>query len=263
MKEREAFVLWGGNFNIKRFIYYCINTMVVNTSNKFNNWRYKLLIISTAFAFVSCNESKPKRNIKHEVVYYEGTKIKKMEFDMESDSLVGPILMYEKDGSLRCKSIYASGDTIEVAQYGYKNNKLLYFDNIKEQTRTWYFSNGNKARFEKYANDTVDYYINYYDSITKKPIDFFRDIRFDVSDTMDIVTLEPYLENPADKLINYSFIIITHNSTRSGIRKTYYQKSTHPIFKLKKESHTEFSYIICDSLGCYTLPMSLTFEGYK
>jgi len=198
-----------------------------------------ILFLCYLFTIYACENKKKESVAIKQVTYYPDTKsIKNIIFVSPSLDIDSSITFSLKGDTIR-REYFIKGKLRETIKY--KNNRwfyrkfesdsCVYYDNNRRITKirnekdssiTYFYLNNRIKKKQKYYWETI-YYTNEYDSATGQLTSSYRyiDMTFDITD--DSLIMEPYLMNKADRLENYTFILVEYDEG-GVVKKTYYQK---------------------------------------
>lgn len=135
----------------------------------------------------------------------------------------------------------------------YENDEITKVDNLIDLSTIHYYKGGRIKRFEKKCNGKVIYY-NEFDSISLKPVAFYRHIEEELTVNKDTLMLKPYFPCNNFKLDDYTYSIELNSADEYG-RKIFQYSRNSPVLKIKMNRNLSWNKTICDSIGCYTIPV--------
>ena len=212
----------------------------------------RLVFVNIFMVFVSCQNS-----IKHHVELYPNSKTKKCEYSTINERRVGNAYYYDFKGSLVKKINYDRGKITELSIF--VNDKLSFKENFVDSNLFIYYPKGNLKSFQKYNHEGV-YYYNNYDSITGKIIKCYRDLNEEILINADSIKIKPYAKSIKDKLDNYVYYVAILNQSRKKTDTFICQKKI-GVITFKNEKRMKWQKVICDSIGCYSLPVTIGIEN--
>ena len=208
--------------------------------------KYLVFLLNTVFLFCGC---RPSNNISYEV--------KSRQF---GDTIVIDSILNKKIISRTAylnENIYIHINFEKQLKFFYDKGKIIKKNDIEKNFEFRYYTNG-KIEFilKKDSFDRV-YYYNEYDSLSNNIIDKYRDIKSE--DTLlnkDTLLCIPKIHTKFDNIDNYK-ITIHYDSSYKIDKKNSTIIKTKDGYKLYCKSKCNFITKVCDSLGCYSIPLEL------
>lgn len=200
----------------------------------------------------------------YEVNHYSSTNLTK-------DS----VYSFYPNNELLEKSFYSHDSLVKDCQYvdgklkymhDYKNNivyeftsegNVLLINNNKDSTNTIFYKNSKKVKTFMKFNHFEAYYHNTYDSVKQSLLRCFRHSYEDFKVEGDKLHVRPYFESKTEDISKYTFTIILLDKD-GFVKNTYFQKGLNPHFILPYEPKMKWIKVVCDSIGCYSLPFTYT-----
>ncbi len=216
----------------------------------------KTILLIFLVLLASCLDSSFLDKIENHVEYYSGTTKKKCEYSTLNNKRIGTALYYDLSGKVIKKINYINGKIIELSLF--INDEISYKENFIDSNLYMYYPKGKLKSFQKYNHEGV-YYYNNYDSITGKLIKCYRDLNEEIWISEDSVNIKPYAKTVKDKLDNYKYFLIMSNKFNDKTDTIFPQKKV-GIISFKNEKRMKWKKVVCDSIGCYSLPVTLGIE---
>ena len=207
----------------------------------------KFIVILTIaiFLYCSCNQN------------YSNYQINKRQF---GDTIVIDSILNKKIISRTAylnENIYIHINFEKQFRLLYKNGKVITKNDTEKNFEFRYYTNGKiKSILKKDSFDKV-YYYNEYDSVYNNIIDIYRDIICE--DTLlnkDTLLCIPKIHTKFDNIDNYRFTIHYDSSYKIDNKNSTIIK-TKDGYKLYCKSKCNFITKVCDTLGCYSMPLEL------
>ncbi|MDI1234399.1 MAG: hypothetical protein PSX81_08965 [bacterium] len=216
----------------------------------------KNFILIFLILLTSCFDSCFSDSIVNHVEFHSGTTKKKCEYSTLNNKRIGSALYYDLNGKVIKKINYVNGEIIELLLF--VNDEISYKENFIDSNLYIYYPKGKLKTYQKYNHEGV-YYYNNYDSITGKIIKCYRDLNEDIWINEDSVKIKPFAKTPNDKLENYTYYVTVPKKI-SHKTDTFFLQKKNGVISFKNEKRMRWEKIICDSIGCYSLPVTLGIE---
>ena len=252
--------------------------MQVNTNIKYNKHIfYFLLIIYSIGACIHGTENNNKSISKRldfkdssgKLLYYE------LNYYSSPNLTKDSVYSFYPNNELLEKSFYSNDSLVKDYQYidgkhkymhDYENNILYEFtrarnvlliNNNKDSTNTIFYHNSKRIKTFMKFNSFEAYYYNTYDSAKQTLQSCFRHSYEDFKVVGDKLYVTPFFESKNEDISKYTFtlILLDHDGF---VKNTYFQKGKNPRFVLPYEPKMKWIKVVCDSIGCYSLPFTYT-----
>jgi hypothetical protein len=203
------------------------------------------LITYSIFFYCSCNEN------------YSKYEINKRQF---GDTIVIDSILNKKIISRTAylnENIYIHINFEKQLKFFYDKGKIIKKNDIEKNFEFRYYTNGKiECILKKDSFDRL-YYYNEYDSLSNNIIDKYRHIICE--ETLlnkDTLLYIPKIHTKFDNIDNYRFTIHYDSSYKIDNKNSTIIK-TKDGYKLYCKSKCNFITKVCDTLGCYSIPLEL------
>jgi hypothetical protein len=203
------------------------------------------LITYSIFFYCSCNEN------------YSKYEINKRQF---GDTIVIDSILNKKIISRTAylnENIYIHINFEKQLKFFYDKGKIIKKNDIEKNFEFRYYTNGKiECILKKDSFDRL-YYYNEYDSLSNNIIDKYRHIICE--ETLlnkDTLLYIPKIHTKFDNIDNYRFTIHYDSSYKIDKKNSTIIK-TKDGYKLYCKSKCNFITKVCDTLGCYSIPLEL------
>lgn len=242
----------------------------------------KIYLTSQILLFLinSCNQT--NRNEVHQVIvnlsqFKDSSIAYAINYYTLDSNLIDSQYVYDEKDNLKGVYYYLNGketrlvrysNTQKTGEFDYVNNILTIFDekgkikridNLRDSTRSIYYSNSNKLKTFHIYDFRGAFYTNEYDSLSNKVSWSYRRTFDSFRIMKDTLILElGFPEHLLDiKLFHFKLDIL---DKKGRTIKSISTTGNNPIFMIpmNNKKHLEWNKTICDSIGCFSILGSFT-----
>ncbi|MEZ4804942.1 MAG: hypothetical protein R2852_05535 [Bacteroidia bacterium] len=234
-------------------------------NKNYNNYIF-LILMNIVVYIISCSNRTDCSLIKE---YYSNTENIKRIYKICGNKIVDTSFHFDRKGLINMKIIYSNNEPIEKLIYkngqivsrkynnglvaSYLNGVISQLYNPNDSSFTHYYNNGKIKSYSKLCKGML-IYKNDYDSLTSKPIKYYREFDEKITIKNDSIIVEPFCSCPGTEIekFRFTFEIFYKNGKYSEIK---IENNPQPRIAVKYDNIQKWNKIICDSFGCCTIPV--------